>query len=96
MDNNKQEVIEMILDRLILLDEFERKIMEALNFYAKDSNVFDEVSSIGFEGIPLILGVEETDELDNLFYNCLIKKISKKEYFKELEKYLREENNGRK
>lgn len=90
MDKNKKELIELILDKLIILDEFEKKIMKTFNFYAKDSNFLDDVSSIGFEGIPLILEIENSDELMDLCYECITKKISKKEYFKKLEKYLKE------
>ena len=90
MDKNKREVIEMILDRLSILDEFERKILLMFNAEHCEDSFIDRVSDIGFKGIPLILGVEENDWLDDLIYDGITRRISKKQYFKSLEKYLKE------
>ena len=90
MDKNKREVIEMILDRLSILDEFERKILLMFNAEHCEDSFIDRVSDIGFKGIPLILGVENNDYLGDLIYDGITKRISKNQCLDELEKYLKE------
>ena len=90
MDKNKRKVIEIILDRLSILDEFGRKILLMFNAEHCEDSFIDRVSDIGFKGIPLILGVEEDDWLDDLIYDCIARRISKNQCLKELEKYLEE------
>lgn len=90
MDKNKREVIEMILDRLSVLDEFERKILLMFNAEHCEDSFIDRVSDIGFKGIPLILDVERNDYLDDLIYDGITKRISKSQCLDELEKYLEE------
>ena len=38
----------------------------------------------------MILEVETSDYLNDLLYDCITKEITKKEYYKKLEKYLKE------
>ena len=90
MDKNKKEVIEMILDRLIILDEFERKVLLTFNAEHCEDSFIDRISDIGFKGIPLILNVEGNDYLYDLIYDCIARRISKNECIKSLEKYLEE------
>lgn len=92
MDKNKEELIELILDRLTLLDEFERKIIDVFDIETfRKCSVIDHVSDIGFLGIPMILEIDSSDFLNDLLYACITKKITKQQYFKSLNKYLYEE-----
>lgn len=90
MDNNKKELISLILDRMAALDSFEKDIIRIFNFIARDNNVIDDVSDIAFIGIPLILEIEGTDEIYDLIYAYISKKITLNDFYKKLEKYLKE------
>lgn len=91
MDKNKEELIELILDRLILLEKFDKNIKKVFNIETFDGcSVADKVSDIGFIGIPLLLEVEPDDFLNDLLYGCITEQITKKQYLKSLEKYLKE------
>ena len=56
-----------------------------------DGEGIDNVFTLGYKAIPKILDIEETDYLDDLFYDYTTGEISKAKYFKELEEYLKEE-----
>ena len=90
MDKNKREVIELILDELKKLEIISFGITDLLGVEYTGEGGLESTFSIGFTGIPAILDVEETDFLDNLFYGYIKQRISKKQYFKSLEKYLKE------
>lgn len=91
MSENQRELIEMILDRLIILDEFERKILLMFSAEHSEDSFIDRVSDIGFKGIPLILGIDRNDYLDDLIYDCIVRRMSKNQCLNELEKYVKEE-----
>ncbi len=90
MDKNQRTVIEMILDRLSILDEFEKKVLQMFNAEHCEDSFIDRVSDIGFKGIPLILNVERNDYLDDLIYDGITKRISKNQCLNELDKYVKE------
>ena len=91
MDKKTKKIIEIIIDRLKDLDLIVEQTYKYWGVCPTGRGGIDEVFSIGYKGIPMILGEKESDYLDDLFFDYHTGKITKKQYFKELEKYLKEE-----
>lgn len=88
MDENKKELIELIIDKLRDLEQFQNRLLDVLKTETAGECEIDQTFTIGFVGIPLILGEAETDYLDDILYEYITKKITKKKYFKLLNEYL--------
>ena len=91
MDKDKKQLIELIIDKMKELEIILQKTYNAWGVEVIGQGGIDSVFSLGYEGIPMILDVEETDYLGDLFYDYTTGEISKAKYFKQLEKYLEEE-----
>ena len=85
MDKNKRELIELILDKLKDFSSRSSDLVALIGAEYCGENSIENVLDIGYRGIPMILGMDECDYFDELFYQYLEQKITKEEYIENLE-----------
>jgi hypothetical protein len=90
MTNKQKKLIEIILEKMFNLNYLQDSLCELLDVEPLGEGGLDRVFDIGYEGIPLILGIKQDDWTDDMFYNYISGQYSKDFYFKELEKYVKE------
>ena len=90
MDKNIKEAIEIIIDKMFNLNYMQDSLCELLDVEPLGEGGLDKMFDIGYQAIPLILGIKQDDWTDDMFYNYISGRYSKDFYFKQLKKYLKE------
>ena len=88
---SKKEQIELIIDKIREQDSFLRGIepLLSVDFIEHFAGIYD----IGYQIIPIILGINKKNDFyeelqDDLLFAVMNNHMSKKEFFKQIKKYL--------